>query len=80
LTCGEGPKDISEDFEDKGDGYGTQVERPVADNLVGVQDQGEREEEGGEECDGKGGVITVDYYWGTWRVLAGYMLVFGEVE
>jgi hypothetical protein len=80
LTCGEGPKDISQDFEDKGDWDGTQVERLIAEDLVGVQDEGEREEEDGEEGDGERGVITVDYYWCTWRVLAGCILVLGEVK
>jgi hypothetical protein len=80
LTCGEGTEDVAEDFEKQGDGDGTQVEGPVADDLVGVQDEGEREEEDGEEGESKGGVITIDYYWGTGRMLVGCIVVLGEVD
>jgi hypothetical protein len=78
LTCGERAKNVAEDFEEKGDRKGTQVDSPVAGDLIGVQDEGESEKEDGEKGEGERGVIPVDNYWGAGRVLAGYMFVLGS--
>ena len=59
---GEGAGDVAGDFEDQGDGEGDEVPCSVAEELVGVEEEGDGEENGGGDGEGRGGCVAVDYY------------------
>ena len=44
MACGEGAEDVAQYFEKECDGEGTQVKCSVAEDLVGVQSEGNGEE------------------------------------